>query len=208
MKTDNIGFIEFIPLIGKKNNMEMNRLWDLISRQSQVEKGQSVPGCEAELEVVVPNPQCPAIPRLLWSLHILWKQAAELTPETASLERPAGPSFRKRFAQVFWFTRQKTQISELLCCCACSVWFCKDICLFSLAICLVLIFIYSVQRDVALRNFQRHQKTLLGIQEVLQNRIRGKTKWEEEISLNSNRLTQNKPKNLIKPQSSNQARDR
>lgn len=85
---------------------------------------------------------------------------------------------------------------------------CKGTCLFSLAICQDLIFTYSVQRDAALRNLQRHQKTLLGVQEVLQNLIKGKIKGREEISLKHNRLTQGKPKNLIKPQSSSQDRGR
>lgn len=70
MKTDNTGFTEFIPLTGKKNNMEMSS-YEISLAASQVEKGWALPGCAAELEVVMPNPQGPAIPRLLWPLHIL-----------------------------------------------------------------------------------------------------------------------------------------
>lgn len=48
-----------------------------------------------------------------------------------------------------------------------------------------------------LGNFQRRWKNLLGVQVVLQNCIKGKIKWKKQ-PLKYNRLTQGKPKNLIK----------
>lgn len=217
MKTDNTGFIELIPLTGKKNTMEMKRQWDLISRQRQVQKGWSLLGCAAELEVLVPNPSVLPPHRYCYFYFMKtssWADTRDCQPGETSW--PWAPG--KGLLRCSGLPDKTTDLRAPLLLHLLFLWFCKDISLFSLAICLVLILIYSVQRDAALRNFQRHQKTLLGmqehqktllgIQEVLQNCIKGKTKWEEEISLNSNRLTQSKPKNLIKPQSSNQARAR
>ena len=90
------------------------------------------------------TPKRIAVSRLLRSLHVLWKQAAESTPEAPSLERSTCPQLQEKVYSGVHGLPDKSHKSWSSSAGALALWFCKDTCLFSLGICLGLIIIYSV----------------------------------------------------------------